>query len=60
MLEYEGLSFENIEKEKLSDSFSYLAKSEKVILTPHIAGWTKESKYRIAMIVADKIRMLGV
>jgi len=60
VLEYEGLSFENIEKEKLSDSFSWLAKSEKVILTPHIAGWTKESKYRIAKIIADKIRMLDV
>jgi len=28
---------------------------DKVILSPHIAGWTVESKEKLAMVIADKI-----
>jgi D-3-phosphoglycerate dehydrogenase len=28
---------------------------ENVILSPHIAGWTLESKEKLAQVIADKI-----
>ena len=58
VLEYESISFENIEKVRLPEAFEYLIKSEEVILSPHIAGWTFESNLKIAMVLADKIKTL--
>ncbi|MBI9037880.1 MAG: hypothetical protein JEY97_07090 [Bacteroidales bacterium] len=55
VLEYEKLSFENIDTEKLPESFKYLIASDKVVLSPHIAGWTIESKYKLAKVMAEKI-----
>ena len=36
--------------------YKRLYKMENVILSPHIAGWTKESKKKIAQILIDKIQ----
>ena len=55
VLEYEKLSFEDIFKNNNSPEFNYLVNSENVILTPHIAGWTHQSYYKISKIIADKI-----
>ncbi len=55
VLEYEVVSFENIDAANLPEPFQYLAQSEKVIFSPHIAGWTHESNEKIARILADKI-----
>jgi len=55
VLEYEAVSFEKIGEEKLPEPLQYLFKSEKVLLTPHIAGWTQESNVKIAEILADRI-----
>jgi D-3-phosphoglycerate dehydrogenase / 2-oxoglutarate reductase len=55
VLEYETVSFEQLDKEKLPEPFAYLINSDKVILTPHIAGWTHESNYKIAKVLFDKI-----
>ncbi len=55
VLEYEMLSFENLDKENLPAAFQYLAASEKVILSPHIAGWTHQSNEKIASFLAEKI-----
>lgn len=55
VLEYEAVSFENIDAANLPEPFQYLAQSEKVILSPHIAGWTQESNEKIAKILAEKI-----
>ncbi len=56
VLEYEQTSFENLHSdEKLPDAFQYLIKSNKVVLTPHIAGWTHESSIKLSEILADKI-----
>ncbi len=55
VLEYEGLSFDNISDTKSSESFNYLCNSKKVILSPHIAGWTIESEIKLAKILAKKI-----
>jgi D-3-phosphoglycerate dehydrogenase len=55
VLEYESISFENIDATKLPEPFQYLAASDKVILSPHIAGWTHESNEKIATVLVKKI-----
>ena len=56
VLEYEQTSFENLHSaEKLPETFEYLIKSDRVILTPHIAGWTNESNIKLSEFIADKI-----
>ena len=52
VLEQEKSSFENIEK---NQELYYLMNSRKTILTPHIAGWTKESYFKISKILSEKI-----
>ena len=54
VIEYENLSNDTIDINGNID-FEYLASCDNVILTPHIAGWTIESKYKLAAILADKI-----
>ncbi len=60
VLEYEGLSFENLASDELPDTFRELVQMENVILSPHIAGWTHESNYKLAMTIVGKIRELRV
>lgn len=55
VLEYEVTSFEKIDTAALPAAFQYLAKSDKVMLSSHIAGWTHESNEKIARILAEKI-----
>lgn len=55
VLEYESVSFEKLDQEKLPDDFKYLLQAENVILTPHIAGWTHESNRKMSEILAEKI-----
>jgi D-3-phosphoglycerate dehydrogenase len=55
VLEYETVSFEHINDSDFPEAFRYLISSDKVILTPHIAGWTEESNLKIAEILAKKI-----
>ncbi|MBN4051387.1 hypothetical protein JYU16_01085 [bacterium AH-315-M05] len=43
---------------KYAHSIEYLTRSERVIFSPHIAGWTVESREKIARILAEKIKML--
>ncbi len=54
VLEYEKLNFENIANNNISDEYNYLLNSEKVILSPHVAGWTNESYVKISKIIAEK------
>ena len=60
VLEYEMVSFENLDSTALPEAFQYLTKSNKVILSPHIAGWTIESNEKIAKILAEKILNLNL
>ena len=53
VLEYEKASFENIETK--NPDLQFLLECEKVIITPHIAGWTHESKVKLAQVIVDKI-----
>ena len=72
VLEYEKSSFESFKKksegiggvlanlkpkkEKFPKPFKYLRKAENVLLTPHVAGWTVESKEKLAQTIVDKIK----
>lgn len=40
--------------------FNDLIKEERIILTPHIAGWTHESKRMIAEVVVEKVKTLNL
>ncbi len=53
VLEYEKSSFETIEAE--NEDLNFLLHSEKAIITPHIAGWTVQSKEKLAQFIVDKI-----
>jgi len=55
VLEYESVSFEQINSSEIPSPLHYLIQSDKTILTPHIAGWTHESNIKIAEVLADKI-----
>lgn len=56
VLEYEVVSFENLDAANLPEPFQYLIHSEKVMLSPHIGGWTIESNQKIARVLAEKIQ----
>ena len=53
VFESENNSFENIKTDNIN--LNFLINSNKTILTPHIAGWTNESYYKIAKILSEKI-----
>ena len=55
VLEQEKMSFEKLATQNNTKDLTYLLKAKNVILTPHIAGWTKESDIKIAEILAQKI-----
>ncbi len=56
VLEYEKASFETLFSSKLPEAFQYLIDSEHVLLSPHVAGWTVESKEKLAQTIVDKIK----
>ena len=58
VLECENLSFENLNTAILPDEIKSLFKSDKVILSPHIAGWTVESHFKLAEALVEKIGKL--
>lgn len=53
VLEYEKSSFEHLETQ--NDDLDFLLTSDKVMVTPHIAGWTIQSKEKLAQYIVDKI-----
>lgn len=58
VLEFEKTSFENLFEGEMDPSFQELLTSPKVILTPHVGGWTVESYYKLSAVLADKILQL--
>jgi D-3-phosphoglycerate dehydrogenase len=55
VLEYEKSSFENVFNGDTPPAMHYLLKSNRVILSPHVAGWTKESYLRLSESLANQI-----
>ena len=57
VLEYEKNSFENFfsKENTLPEDFQYLIASDKVLLSPHVAGWTVESKFKLAETIVHKV-----
>jgi D-3-phosphoglycerate dehydrogenase / 2-oxoglutarate reductase len=55
VLEYEDSSFESLSG-NFPKEFEFLIKADNVLFTPHIAGWTVESNYKLAKVLVDKIR----
>ena len=55
VLEYEKSSFSEVNFADLPEPFHYLISSDKVVLAPHIAGWSFESKKKHGQVLAKKI-----
>lgn len=55
VLEYESISFENVDVTQFPEPMQYLINSNIVVLSPHIAGWTHESNYKMSKLIAGKI-----
>ena len=55
VLDLESSSFENVDF-STNPYFSSLCKMQNVILSPHIAGWTYESKEKMADVILQKIK----
>ena len=52
------VEYEDMSRDGLGDSaeaWQRLLRSPRTVLTPHVAGWTEESKYKLAAVLADKI-----
>jgi len=56
VLEYEKSSFESLFLEdKMPEAMNALIQMDNVLLTPHIGGWTAESKKKLAEVLVEKI-----
>lgn len=56
VLEYEKLSFESLfDSNSFPVELQELFQMDNVILSPHIAGWTNESKVKLAQAIGEKI-----
>jgi D-3-phosphoglycerate dehydrogenase len=55
VLEYEKTSFENLSQQGFTAEMQYLMDSPKTMLSPHIAGWTRESNVKISEVLLKKI-----
>ena len=44
-------------KNYLPEAFQYLIQAKNVLLSPHVAGWTVESKEKLAQTIVDKIKV---
>ncbi len=58
VLEYEKSSFEDLfaSGNEIPEAWKELMKMENVILSPHVAGWTIESKEKLAQTIVNKIK----
>lgn len=61
-----GAALDVLENEKLTSlsdeqrkAFIFLTQKRNVIFTPHIAGWTYESHYKINQILVQKLQAMG-
>lgn len=62
-----GVGLDVFENEKLNNMnedektwFNYIARSQRTVLSPHVAGWSKESYYKISAVLLEKIKQLNL
>lgn len=61
VLEYEKNSFEDLfTDDAIPEPLRYLIQAKNVLLSPHIAGWTYESKEKLAQTIVDKLQALAL
>lgn len=56
VLEMESSAFQKSTDEQQLKLLNELSSFNEVILTPHVAGWTKESHVKLSTVLADKIQ----
>lgn len=56
VLEYEHSSFEKLLSQEPPEALKMLLEMDQVILSPHIAGWTVQSKEKLAQVIVSKIQ----
>ena len=57
VIEYEEMSFSHLNPNTLPAPYQYLRSSDRTVLTPHIAGWSHESKRGHAQVLVEKIKL---
>ncbi len=55
VLEYEKKSLEGLHPGEMPEALRYITESDRTLLTPHIAGWTRASYYKLSAVLAKKI-----
>lgn len=55
VIEYEKMSLEGLETNSQTEDLRYLIGSNQVVLSPHVAGWTHESYFKLSNVLAEKI-----
>ncbi len=55
VLEFEPSDFTSFFKKEIPSDLEFLLNAKNVLLTPHVAGWTNESYFKLSNILADKI-----
>jgi D-3-phosphoglycerate dehydrogenase len=55
VLEFEKASFENMFEGEMPPEMRALLLSDKILLSPHVGGWTHESYYKLSDVLAVKI-----
>ena len=59
VLEYETRSFSSIfNGDGLPSALQYLIEADHVLLSPHVAGWTRESHVKLATTIVEKVKKL--
>ena len=58
VLEFEKSSFEELfaDRGAMPEAFQKLLSFPNVLLSPHVAGWTVESKIKLAQVIVDKVK----
>ena len=60
VVEFEGRSLEVLELDTEGQTtLSRLLANEQILITPHVAGWSVESYYKLSSVLADKILALS-
>lgn len=56
VLEFESKAFTEVVQQNKTATLDALLKNDKVILSPHIGGWTYESHLRLATVILNKFK----